>query len=112
MAQLWGRKNKANSSLSRSAALRAGSECSRMEPICRPLAGNTKHEYRNPKPERLKIVKADLKKQSQFGEWVNGCKRLCYTGLCKQTASESQEEQSQFLWIPAFTGMTVWKGNA
>jgi len=48
-----------------------------------------------------------LKKQTQFAEWAKALKPLIREGLWKYASLCGVGKQSQFLWIPVFTGMTM-----
>jgi hypothetical protein len=68
----------------------------------RPLAGNSKHEYRNPKQKHL--TENDLKKQTQFPRAkkdVNSCAHEAYdneshSGSRKNKPNLPRRDQSQF----------------
>jgi len=55
-------------------------------------------------------VKRKNAKQSQFAEWPNERKLIGKKWLWRFMLLEGPRKQSQFFWIPVFTGMTVATG--
>ena len=43
----------------------------------------------------MRIAKRHLKKQSQFGKWPDGRKRIIRKGLCEETPISGAEKQRQ-----------------